>query len=615
MKKVIIIFVLTAMVFAMTGCGQVMKTPADAPEFDNDYKPENTFEVYNITNVSVKISDDNGNVIFDSDVELYNDNTTVIDALTSACESIGCTVEYGRDRGNTAIDFLYEGAVIGSSRNVFYQGSAEWYYYVNGERYIDPELCADTYFLADGDSLEWIYYVQSDINEAVFNQPENSFRIEPELPNMDFNGRDFVFLVEQLDGNRADICASELTGDVINDSTFRTSRFVEERYNVRIKQEITPDGSKFRKVVMSAEPYYSAFIPRLSACPFLASEGLLQDLKRVPYHDFTKPWWQMNAADNLMFGDEVYFMTGDIVFQNYNAVSAVFFSKELTMNYGLESEYDLVMNGLWTIDKLMEMGKHAPVDLNGNGMMDMEDQYGLIADSNSPAAFYLGSAELLFNNPGDPVAAFVNTNSQMVWSKVFNMLHDLSFTLNAPHYIANGNASTEYINKAFTDNRALFFCTELGYAPYLRAAAQWGDFGILPVPKYDLPQMYYRSAINADRAYAAAIPLTNEDLNTAGVILEALSAESFNNNLPALYDTYLCGKFSRDDESAVMLDIIRANIVYDVGSVCNFGSINDALKQTMLENNPDIMQIYERLGGKIEASANKYAVNMGRLKE
>ena len=45
--------------------------------------------------------------------------------------------------------------------------------------------------------------------------------------------------------------------------------------------------------------------------------------------------------------------------------------------------------------------------------------------------------------------------------------------------------------------------------------------------------------------------------------------------LPAYYDTALKTKFSRDDSSAAMIDIIFANRYYDIGTYYNWGEMNN----------------------------------------
>ena len=61
------------------------------------------------------------------------------------------------------------------------------------------------------------------------------------------------------------------------------------------------------------------------------------------------------------------------------------------------------------------------------------------------------------------------------------------------------------------------------------------------------------------------MPVTVEDESRTGAIIEALAAIGSRDVLPAFYDRSLKTKFSRDNESENMIDIIKESIVYDVG--------------------------------------------------
>ncbi len=68
---------------------------------------------------------------------------------------------------------------------------------------------------------------------------------------------------------------------------------------------------------------------------------------------------------------------------------------------------------------------------------------------------------------------------------------------------------------------------------------------------------------------ALGIPVTaaEENLDTIGLLTEALSAESYKKLVPAYYDTALKVKSARDERSVAMLDRILENRVFDFGFV------------------------------------------------
>ena len=61
------------------------------------------------------------------------------------------------------------------------------------------------------------------------------------------------------------------------------------------------------------------------------------------------------------------------------------------------------------------------------------------------------------------------------------------------------------------------------------------------------------------------VPITNPDPERISVILEALCAEGYRSVIPAYYEVALQKKYTRDDLSVQMLDIIKEGRVFDIG--------------------------------------------------
>ena len=109
------------------------------------------------------------------------------------------------------------------------------------------------------------------------------------------------------------------------------------------------------------------------------------------------------------------------------------------------------------------------------------------------------------------------------------------------------------------------------------------DFGVLPYPKYDEAQKEYYSRVSY--YWANIIPVTNTKLDMTGAILEALNCESANYVVPAYYNIALKTKYSRDEESAAMLDLIFENRVVDLGDTVLCATIRDGFIAQMFKSN------------------------------
>ena len=94
------------------------------------------------------------------------------------------------------------------------------------------------------------------------------------------------------------------------------------------------------------------------------------------------------------------------------------------------------------------------------------------------------------------------------------------------------------------------------------------DYGIIPYPKFDEAQEQYLTRIQ-DAVALVCVPITlfDEKTEAVGAALEALAAESYRNVTAVYFEVAMKVKYSRDDISSQMLDIVRG------GAYLNFASI------------------------------------------
>lgn len=114
----------------------------------------------------------------------------------------------------------------------------------------------------------------------------------------------------------------------------------------------------------------------------------------------------------------------------------------------------------------------------------------------------------------------------------------------------------------FRNGRALFYDPNINAIKDLRDMDD--DFGIIPWPKYDESIDAYYSNVDAG-CNLFIVPVTCSDAERASVILEACAYEGWKSVLPIYYDVVLTTKFTRDQDSEKMIDIIRAGRVFDIG--------------------------------------------------
>ncbi|MDD4772938.1 MAG: hypothetical protein PHZ09_04965 [Eubacteriales bacterium] len=132
---------------------------------------------------------------------------------------------------------------------------------------------------------------------------------------------------------------------------------------------------------------------------------------------------------------------------------------------------------------------------------------------------------------------------------------------------AEGGTNSENQINMFVSDRALFIPS-----PFSVAASSFktmnSDYGIIPYPKYDEIQEEYLTRIQ-DAVALIGVPITlaPDKTETVAATLEALAAESYRRVTPVYFEVAMKVKYSRDDISSQMLDIIRS------GAYLNFASI------------------------------------------
>ena len=93
-----------------------------------------------------------------------------------------------------------------------------------------------------------------------------------------------------------------------------------------------------------------------------------------------------------------------------------YFNAELISSLQLEDPYQLVRDGKWTMDQLLEMSAAATFDLNGDGNFDANDRYGLIsqADSELNSFIYACGLSLTERNKDGGLDLVINNERTVV---------------------------------------------------------------------------------------------------------------------------------------------------------------------------------------------------------
>ena len=386
------------------------------------------------------------------------------------------------------------------------------------------------------------------------------------LAREDYGGREFHFLVRIL--NQEDYWTEAENGEVFNDTVYARNRLVEEAYNTKIKAIPIAgeweDRSTYLKTlsgsVFAGDGAYDLVDGYAAIIGDGYADGLYRNLNEIPNLRLDSPWWSSIIRNELTVNGRLFAMTGDIAVSIWKQMQVMFFNKEILAQYDLDSPYALVKDGKWTFDAYLSMLRGIGNDVNGDGKMDGQDRYGAVYyDALTFDNLHNAFGVTYTTHNADGTLTLDLCNEQTI--NIQKLATDLAY--NNPDVYFDTRVvgeSREAVRGMFISGQGLFYCSVLNDASVMRDMN--ADFGILPYPKENEAQERYYTTSRDGRSMLA-VPTDAPDPAFAGMITEAMCAAGSNTLIPVYYDTVLKGKTTRDEESAEMLDIIRAGLILD----------------------------------------------------
>ena len=404
---------------------------------------------------------------------------------------------------------------------------------------------------------------------------EETTEAPPDIPVADMGGKEFTILTAGWWDAESllvrDICPEEYLGEPLNDSAYERKLKIEETYNCKITQlgnsyEPNDDVSKLQKSVQAGDHAYDVAMMRGINFTGLLTKNFLLELGELDHIDFDNPWWRKECSDALRIAGKRYGVSGNISSVEISLSALVCFNKNIVQNHGLESPYDLVKSGDWTLDKLTEMAKNIAFDLNGDGKMTSEDMWGISYDRDRVWNLLNSCGVNMIEVDSDGYLQITIDAGENIY-KVQNILTKLF----DESYSANGRR----IAVPFSEERVLF---RLGWALDVVGLREYDfDFGVVPFPKYDKTQPQYLTNVYGLGVPIICVPSTNLDMENTGLFMEVFSYEGQKSVIPVFYENILKTKSARDNESEDMIDYIFGNISYDTGTLLNFDNFTQRI--------------------------------------
>ncbi|NLW73493.1 MAG: hypothetical protein GX057_01160 [Clostridiales bacterium] len=407
-----------------------------------------------------------------------------------------------------------------------------------------------------------------DTNSAGTENVDANGYLKDNLPaDLNFGGEDFTTLYWS-DREHEEFFTDGQNGEIVNDALFTRNRQVEERLGVTLKFVGTPgNGQNIQNFtntlsisIQSNDHAYDLVGGYSISTASCAYHGLLANLYESEYLDFSMPWWPDNLIDQATICGKLYFASGAISANVLYMMYVTYFNKQYLSDFNLESPFDLVKNDEWTIDKMFSMCQNLYSDLNANGKKDEGDRFGFYAQKLHTDAIFWGTGIKTVDNTGDTLKVSESFYSEMI--------QDLLQKVNSFLYYGNDGimitSDSTYVY--FGEGKSLFWMDRARQA--ITGLQNYEDlkFGIVPIPKCTENQENY-ACVMGNPFTLYAIPVDNQAINRSAAVMECMASESYRNVTPALFETAMKYKYSPDEISSQMFDIVRSSVVFDLGRI------------------------------------------------
>ncbi|WP_054026436.1 ABC transporter substrate-binding protein [Bacillus sp. FJAT-28004] len=299
-------------------------------------------------------------------------------------------------------------------------------------------------------------------------------------------------------------------------------KWVEETYNVKIELRKHSE-EEFGAAVLAGDKYADVIVAPTWELGRHINGKRIVDMNTIPNLNMKADYWTEYNTSSLLTYDNRTFGTAAPFANQGDEVWVLAFNKSIIEELGLEDPYELVKNKQWTFQKMLEMEQAAKRDLNGDGVMDSNDRYGLATghDWDISVALYLASGNKIIETAADGKMTYaVNTPKAYETLEMIKKLAKKGDTF----FPKNEGEDMDAYVKAFTEGKSLFLAYSRGRGVIDPIYEMESDFGFIPLPMGNNTDNYL-TWVSHD-APSIAVPVTNKELDKTGLILEALAWKS-----------------------------------------------------------------------------------------
>jgi ABC-type glycerol-3-phosphate transport system substrate-binding protein len=380
----------------------------------------------------------------------------------------------------------------------------------------------------------------------------------------DFGKEEVVFYTRNYSGEWcSDLINDQTIGEIIPDSVASRNLKIQTEYNVTLSEKKSGAQSFYKdaeKQISAGDPDFDVLYTSIRDAASLATDGFLTEFGSVPNIATDKSWWSPFLTKQMTIANKCYYVTGEITTVDDISIRAVFFNKEMLKSIDASEDlYARITNDRWTLEDFFGLVNSALIDVGDDGKIELgTDSIGLLAEGTLGYQLLMGTGEKIIGKDENDIPYVSVTDPRPV---------DVIDRLTS--YVSGNRAvmTNDPVYKPFGEGKVLFALVTIVRENSLKSYEV--DFGIVPYPKYNSDQESFHCYSDAYCPNAISFPfgISQDSLDRASFVCEALAIESVNTVTPAFYDICMKTRYAKDEKMGDMLDIIRKDYMIDLADI------------------------------------------------
>ena len=369
-----------------------------------------------------------------------------------------------------------------------------------------------------------------------------------------------------------EVFREELPEDTVGKAVWERNLHIRDTYGINVKGYLKTDCNEVANTTLeSGEDEYDLMLLAPEKFQPLATKGFFLDLYKLDYINMEHEAWMEVPNEQLSMGGRLYYTTNKFLIQDKNRSWLFYYNRDLAKELNLGYFEDWVFDGTWTVDKVIEIGKQATYDSDGEPGMGKKDNWGVaVAEFYSFAQIAYGTGFSYTQKAVDDYPEFIADSADMM--RRLDKVYELTANKEV-YYCDQSYGSVNYSDCAYHMFYAKKVLMHPSVVSHMDTLGIYCDFvyAPLPNPKFEEKQEMYYALPNLGNGSLLGVPSTVMDPSFAGYALEVISETS----VKTTYNKYIEDKCLLqnvvDQDAANCLRLVFEGITYDIAFISDIG--------------------------------------------